>query len=64
MDSTEPDDSSLDARARIRLRLQAAELIATAGEAADPAERERLFAEAHALIARADRNATRNGRLH
>jgi hypothetical protein len=30
-------------------------------EAADPAERERLFAKARALIARADRSVTSNG---
>jgi len=53
----------LDRRARVALRLQAAELVARAAEASDPVERDRLLAEAHALIAEADRNLSRNGDL-
>jgi hypothetical protein len=45
------------------LRLQAAELLARAMETSDTAERDRLLAEAHALIAEADRNVRRNGDL-
>ena len=59
----EPDDLPLDMRARVALRMQAAELITKAMEASDPAERDRLLAEAHALIARADSSARRNGDL-
>jgi hypothetical protein len=40
---------------RLRLRRMAAELIADALEATDPAESSRLLAEAWALIKRADR---------
>jgi hypothetical protein len=42
-----------DAMERLRLRRTAAELIVDALEATDPAERNRLFAEAWALIAEA-----------
>jgi len=59
----EPDDPPLDRRARVALRLQAAELVARAAETSDPVERNRLLAEAHALIAEADRNVNRNGDL-
>ena len=59
----EPDDPPLDTRARVALRMHAAELITKAMEASDPAERDRLLAEAHALIARADSSARRNGDL-
>jgi hypothetical protein len=44
----------LDARARLRLRLRAAELAALAMETADPLERHRLFAEAKTIVAQAD----------
>jgi len=53
----------LDTRARVALRMQAAELITKAMEASDPAERDRLLAEARALIARADSGRRRNGDL-
>jgi hypothetical protein len=53
----------LDTRARVALRMQAAELITKAMEASDPAKRDRLLAEARALIARADSGARRNGDL-
>jgi hypothetical protein len=53
----------LDRRARTALRLKAAELVARAAEASDPVERDRLVAEAHALIAEADRNVNPNGDL-
>ena len=59
----EPDDLPLDMRARVALRMQAAELITKAMEASDPAERDRLLAEARALIARADSGRRRNGDL-
>ena len=59
----EPDDPPLDTRARVALRMQAAELITKAMEASDPAERDRLLAEARALIGRADSGARRNGDL-
>ena len=59
----EPDGPPLDRRARVALRLQAAELVARAAETSDPVERKRLLAEAHALIAEADRNVSRNGDL-
>ena len=59
----EPDDLPLDMRARVALRMQAAELITKAMEASDPAKRDRLLAEARALIARADSGARRNGDL-
>jgi hypothetical protein len=63
VESNEPDDTPLGARERIQLRVQAAELIASAAEATDPAERDRLLAEARALIARADRGTALNGHL-
>jgi hypothetical protein len=53
----------LDRRARLALRLQAAELVARAAETSDPVDRDRLLAEARALIARADSGARRNGDL-
>ena len=59
----EPDDPPLDRRARLALRLQAAELVTRAAETSDPAERDRLLAEARELIAKADRNVRRNGDL-
>ena len=58
-----PDDPSLDKCARVALRLQAAELVARAMEVSDPKDRDRLLAEAHALIAEADRHVRRNGDL-
>jgi hypothetical protein len=57
----EPDDPSLGER--VALRLQAADLVARAMETPDAAERDRLIAEAHALIAEADRHVSRNGDL-
>jgi Helix-turn-helix domain len=59
----EPDDPPSDKRARVVLRLQAAELVARAMETVDPAERDRLFAGAHALIAESDRHIRPNGDL-
>jgi hypothetical protein len=59
----EPDDPPLGKRDRVALRLQAAELVARAMETSDGAERDRLIAEAHALIAEADRHLRRNGDL-
>ena len=44
----------LNARARLTLRLRAAELAALAMETEDPAERHRLTTEAEEIIARAD----------
>ena len=61
MDTSASNNPPLDGNERLRLRLRAAELITSAMEAADPAERERLFAKARALIARADRSVTSNG---
>ena len=58
-----PDDPPSDKRARVALRLRAAELVARAMETSDAAERDRLLAEAHALIAEADRHVRRNGDL-
>jgi hypothetical protein len=57
------DDPRSNRRTRIARRLQAAELVARAAETSDPAERDRLLAEAHALIADADRHVRRNGDL-
>jgi hypothetical protein len=53
----ESDDLPLDEGARIELRLRAADLVITAMETLDPAERDRLLAEAHDLIAKSDRNS-------
>lgn len=44
----------LDARARLTLRLRAAELAALAMETEDALERHRLITEAKAVVARAD----------
>jgi Family of unknown function (DUF6381) len=44
----------LDARARLRLRLRAAELAALAMETEDPLERHRLITEAKKIAAQAD----------
>jgi hypothetical protein len=59
----EPDGSPSDKHARVALRLKAAELVTRAMETSDTAERERLLAEAHALIAKADGHVRRNGDL-
>jgi hypothetical protein len=59
----EPDHPPLDRHDRIALRLQAAELVARAMETCDATERDRLIAEAHALIAEADRHLRHNGDL-
>jgi hypothetical protein len=59
----EPDDPPLGRRDRVARRLQAAELVARPMETSDTVERDRLLAEAHALIAEADRNVCRNGDL-
>jgi hypothetical protein len=59
----EPDDPQSGERDRVALRLQAAELVARAMETSDAAERDRLIAEAHALIAETDRHVRRNGDL-
>jgi len=59
----EPDDPPLGRRDRVARRLQAAELVARAMETSDATERDRLLAEAHALIAKADSGARRNGAL-
>jgi hypothetical protein len=52
------DDSScagpLDSRARLSLRLRAAELVALAMETDDPLERHRLITAAKALVAGVD----------
>ena len=56
MDSANSNGSSSDARARIQLRLRAAELIADAMELSDTAEREALLAQARVLIAMAERD--------
>jgi hypothetical protein len=53
----------IEKRAYVALRLQAAELVARAMETPDTAERAPLLAEAHALIAEADRHVRRNGDL-
>jgi hypothetical protein len=58
-----PDCRPISARERLKLRLRAAELITKAVEAANSAERDRLLAEAHALIAKADSGARKNGDL-
>ena len=54
MDSTNPDDVAPEVSPRLQMRLQAADLVARAMELHDPAERDRLLAEARALITRAD----------
>ena len=59
----QPDDPPLGRRGRVALRLQAAELVTRAMETSDAAQRDRLIAEAHALIAEADRHVRRNGDL-
>lgn len=63
MDETDQGEPYLDATARLRLRLRAAELITEAMSSSDARKRERLLAEAHALIAQADEKAQRNGDL-
>jgi hypothetical protein len=54
VDTANSNGSSSDARARIQLRLRAAELIAHAMESSDTAERDALLAQARVLIATAD----------
>jgi hypothetical protein len=52
----EPDDPPLGRRDRVARRLQAAELVARAMETSNTVERDRLLAEAYALIAKAHRD--------
>jgi AraC-like DNA-binding protein len=54
--------STIRQRAGVVLRLRAAELVAR-HETPDAAERNRLLAKAHALIAESDRHVRRNGDL-
>jgi hypothetical protein len=63
VDENDCDKPCLDVAARLRLRLRAAELITEAMSLSDAQQRERLLAKAHALIAKADGNAQRNGDL-
>jgi len=63
LDEPDQDEPYMDSPARLQLRLRAAELITKAMGSSNAAERERLLAEAHALIAKADEKAQWNGDL-
>ena len=56
VDTANSNGSSSDARARIQLRLRAAELIADAMKLSDTGQRDALLARARVLLATADRD--------